>query len=203
MRERNEEKEARKRILDQIAQDKIERAQRFGQATPTPSPTEKPNTIPIKINTPKLENNEFARIQFKKPNGESEMHLFNSSDKFSTLRSYVETNVMIGTSPQNYCLATTFPRREFSSTNDEQTLLQLGLSPTAVILIVPLTKASAVSSVLPTSSTGLFDMASKVFFILLAPILSIYGYVKGIVLGTKNTGANKRNNEGSTSDNDA
>lgn len=130
-RDKIAENEARKRILEQIAADKAERAQRFAPtaqkpeaSTSTASPS---NSIPTVVS-----DSTIARIQFKKPSGETDVKSFSRDDPFAVVRAYVEENVISGCTFKEFALATTFPRREFKSEDDVKTVLDLGLVPSSV-----------------------------------------------------------------------
>lgn len=191
---------ARKRILDQIAQDRAERAQRSNLTATTP-PAEVDTTkkyVPSKVNA------DFTRIQFKKSDGESEMHTFNASDKFQTLRTYVADSVVRG-SMSDYTLASTFPRKEYSAEDDNKSMSELDLTPSAVILILPSDKPR---STLPLAASALrpIGMVNSLFWGAFSQLVSIFNYLKRIIWRQGNdnseTGAQKRANEETLSAND-
>lgn len=218
-REKLEEQANRKRVLDQIAQDKAERAQKFGHLVSPPSPPADPQPGTSKATTPKSENSEFTRIQFKKPNGETDMHTFNSTDTFQTLRNYVKDTILAGTGVRQFTLATTFPRREFTDTDNDSSLNNLGLSPTAVLLIIVKFKSATSSNAVVSTTRGLFDVASTIIWNIFTPLIAIFGYVRNIIFNrgeqgpgaggngratdAASIGAQKRAGEERVSDNDA
>jgi len=193
----------RKRILDQIAQDRAEKAQR-ANFTAGFNHNEKENSknyIPPKVNA------DFTRIQFKKSDGESEMHTFNSSDKFQVIRAYVAESVVRG-SMKEFTLARTFPRKEFSAEDDDKSMSELDLTPSAVILILPSDKSR---STLPIASSSIrpLGMVNSLFWGSFTLILSILNYVKRLIWrqGSDNSdntdvGAQKRASEDTLSAND-
>lgn len=136
-RDKIAEQAARKRILEQIALDKAERAQRF---TPAASATldastsnaaaaasSSNNSVPFVVS-----DSTVARIQFKKPDGEVDVKTFSRDDPFSIVRTYVEENVIVGSTIREFALATTFPRHEFKADDNGKTLFELGLVPSSV-----------------------------------------------------------------------
>lgn len=137
-RDKIEEQAVRKRILEQIALDKAERAQRFTLiATPEASTSNAEPTAPATANNsiPAVGSvQSSARIQFKKPDGETDVKTFSRDDSFSIVRTYVEENVIVGTKIREFALATTFPRYEFKDDDNAKTVFELGLVPTSVIL---------------------------------------------------------------------
>lgn len=196
IREKNEAKAARQRVLEQIEQDKKERAQRFGTQT---SPTEQKSspvtppapTSPVNSNT--------ARIQFKKPGGESEVVTFDSEMLFADLHLFVKNDILHG-SLKDFILATSFPRREFSEENFKQTLAELNLTPSAVLVIIAgkkKTSSSGPSSVLPTQTDGSFvNMLSAIFMGMMTPIMALVGYLKVFITRTPTTETESANDAG-------
>lgn len=178
-REKIEEQAARKRILEQIALDKAERAQRFNASNkPTPIPetsaTAATNPIPSVAS-----DSTVANIQFKKPNGEVDIKTFGRDEIFSAVRIYVEQN-LLGNSIKEFVLATTFPRREFKEEDNTRSLVELGLVPSTVILILPLDKAPAVKLPLQ-ASYGIFSMLTTIFWGVINPVLSAFSYIRNRV----------------------
>lgn len=208
-RDKQIELEHRRRVLDQIEQDRKERANHFEKIIPSlnnegSGPSSSSSAIP-KANVPRAEPGEFARIQFKKPIGDSEMHMFSSNDKFSVLRSYVEQNVIPGIGIRDYALATTFPRKEFTAADNDQTLSDLGLAPTAVLLILPVSKSSGGSAISSSSSGGTYNFIYAMVMSLLSPVMAAFGYLRNWWATRNNaeTGAQKRASEEQVSDHDA
>lgn len=156
-----------------------------------------------KFVSPKV-NADFTRIQFKKPDGESEMHTFNASDKFQTLRTYVADSVVRG-SMKDYTLASTFPRKEYSAEDDNKSMSELDLTPSAVILILSSDKSR---NPLPLAVSGIrpISMVNSLFWGAFTQLLSIFNYLKRLVWRQGNdnseTGAQKRASEETLSAND-
>lgn len=202
-RDKVEEQAARKRILEQIAQDKAERAQRFNQSIGAAAPVPPANeSAPVETRPPIVSDSTIARIQFKKPDGETEVKTFGSTDPFAVVRTFVEENVIVASGIREFALATSFPRKEFKADDDVKTLLELGLVPSAVILILPLDKAN--TRKLPIqSSYGLLALLTTVFWGLVNPMLSAFSYVRTrFSARNRASGAAKRNNENELSPND-
>lgn len=191
MREKEEAKADRQRVLDQIAQDKKERAQRF--APQAAEPKEAPVTPPeAAAKTPVFGIPNSARIQFKKPDGETEIVTFDSSMLFSDLHAFVQNDILRG-AVKSFTLATSFPRREFASADFDKTLADLGLTPSSVLLILsgkrPANSPSAPSGVLPTQTDGsLLAMLMALVTGLFTPVVTLFNYLKGFVFAS-GTGA--------------
>lgn len=192
LREKNEAKAARQRVLDQIEQDKKERAQRFAVQT---APTEtKPSAAPV--TPPTTISSDSARIQFKKPNGDSEVVTFDSSMLFADLHLFVKNDILQG-AVKDFSLATAFPRREFSQVDFDKSLQDLSLTPSATLLIIFGKKVSSgPSSVLPTQTDGsYFAMISALFFGLMTPVVALFAYLKNFVMRGNQGGAAEPTNE--------
>lgn len=175
-REKREQQAARDRVLAQIEQDKADRAARFGSnVTPHPEASPAPERRV-------LSNPDVARLQFKLPDGTAHTHNFPSGESLQTVHAYIRANLNVPFN--NYVLSTAFPRREFTDNNNAETLADLGLAPNAVVLILPVNQG-VVSS---TRGRGLADL----FWTLLAPILSVFDYVRNFVFGRSNQGHTTR-----------
>lgn len=197
IREKNEAKADRQRVLDQIEQDKKERAQRFSIQT-TPTEPKEPVTPPAN-STPNSTVPNSSRIQFKKPDGETEIVTFDSDMLFADLHLFVKNDVLRAT-VKDFFLATTFPRREFSQADFDKTLANLNLTPTAVLLIIPGRKATTSTSgprgVLPTQTDGsLMSMFTALLTGLFSPVMLLFTYLKNF--------ASRAPQAGGESDNDA
>ena len=78
-----------------------------------------------------------TRIQFKLPLGNHIIGTFDATTAFGNLRPYVIQNAQL--SSKHFSMSTIFPKRDFTSVDDNKTLSELELVPSAVILIRPLT----------------------------------------------------------------
>lgn len=150
-----------------------------------------------------VSDNSIARIQFKKPDGETEIKTFGSSETFGIIRTFVEENVIVASGIREFALATTFPRKEFTSEDDAKTLLELNLVPSSVILILPLDKAP--SRKLPIqASYDIFGLLSTIFWGMVNPLLATLSYVRTLIFSRNrnNSGNIKRASEEELSPND-
>lgn len=190
-KEKLEAMEARRRVLEQIEEDKKERARRFNMSqTPSQEPDlvcQKPPKKDVQATAP----SDSAKIQFKKPDGEAEIVTFDATMVFGDLHSFVETDLLQGFNIKEFTLATTFPRHEFTADDFGKTLVELNLAPSSVLLIIPGKKSpmgfasNKTSSVLPTTTDGSFiSMISALFVGLVSPIFALFTYIKGIVFRT-------------------
>lgn len=191
-RDKAEAKAARQRVLDQIEQDKQERAQRFLMSQPTAADQlaneqTKKTPAPAPMVTPP----NSTKIQFKLPNGDSEIVTFESIMLFADVHAYVKSDILQGSGIKDFTLATTFPRREFTSADFDKTLLDLNLVPSSVILVIP-SKGKTTSNnfnpstILPTQTDGSFiDMITALFMGLFSPVFTLFAYVGRILTGNR------------------
>lgn len=188
----------RKRILEQIAQDKAERALRFNtnvNATPMAESSAESRFATPQMEAPTIVST-HTRIQFKKPDGNIDVKTFENSEVFSTVRLYVQENVVVGSVIREFALATTFPRHEFQADDDAKNLIELGLVPSAVILVLPLDKVHSRKLPLQTSY-GFFSMLTTIFWGVVNPMVTAFSYVRNLIFSRNQnqTGAAKRANE--------
>ncbi|GJQ82762.1 hypothetical protein Trydic_g19770 [Trypoxylus dichotomus] len=135
-KEKREQQAAKQRILEQIEQDKADRAARFAttpQQVTRPSP---PATTPPAV--PRAPHYGMTRIQFKLPDGSAHTNEFKCESTLQEVKLYIKTNLNLSF---NFVLATTFPKREFTNEHDTSTLAELELVPSAVLLILPVAHA--------------------------------------------------------------
>lgn len=178
-KEKREEKLARERVLAQIKQDREERLSKTQPLSPTTENVSKPASA-----SPPQVKSDKTRLQFKLPDGSSNTQEFSINDTLQFVIEYIKDNLKLPYS--NFKLSTNFPRREFTSGDYTQTLLDLELIPNAVLLILPQNNdAVAPSNVGGTLTTLLWSLFS--------PILGVLDYLKGLIFGkNQNTTGTKR-----------
>lgn len=94
-------------------------------------------------------------------------------------------------------LATTFPRREFSPSDHTETLTDLGLVPSAVLLIIPTLKAFDASTSVSSASRGFVAFIYALLQNLMIPFNTVFNYIGNYFSPRNNatSGAQKRSNE--------
>ncbi|XP_054734164.1 UBX domain-containing protein 4 [Anastrepha obliqua] len=207
-REKLEEMAARERIRAQIAADRAERAQKFsisGDATASTANVDTPNAESgASSGGGPIIAPDSTRIQFRFPSGNTATHVFNCQDTLNKLREYVRIELLPGTGIKNFTLATTYPKQELNVENDDQTLAELSLFPSAVILIIGKESTSSPAAIIARSG-GLLNIFTTLVMSILSPVFSIFGYFKNIATGGRrgndtdagsNIGATKRANDG-------
>lgn len=198
-KEKQESDAARARVKSLIAADKAERAAKFGASVESNPPSPDSPVLPSPVVEVVPPNS--ARIQFRKPDGESQSHIFEAKSLFSDLHSFVKNTVLVGCNVKDFTLAITFPTREFTSADFGKTLLELQLAPSSVLLIIPGKKTTfipgATSSMSQTSGGGLTGMMQSLFMTLVyAPMVALFSYIKNIFNSAREgAGVDKRNED--------
>ncbi|XP_069501279.1 UBX domain-containing protein 1 [Ambystoma mexicanum] len=138
-REKMEEKMAKQRVREKIERDKAERAKKFGNAAAVqPSPPAEPAPPPAAPSSPTLEppvKREYdqCRIQVRLLDGSSLTQTFRAKEQLAAVRLYVELHRQDSADP--FILLTSFPRRVFTEEDMEKPLQELGLVPSAVLIV--------------------------------------------------------------------
>jgi len=134
-REKQEEKAAKAKILAQIEADKIARKEMFkpqgASASPAaPAAAASPSPAPAPVKKDYTD----ARLQIRQTNGQPIVHSFGVKEQLAAVRLYVEMNRTDGgTGPVK--LMTNFPKRVFQEEDYENSLENLGLVPSAVLMV--------------------------------------------------------------------
>ncbi|XP_044160097.1 UBX domain-containing protein 4 [Bufo gargarizans] len=155
-REKAEDKAARDRIIQQIAQDRADRAARFAKSKEEQESIRAAElqarqvAAEAKKEAAQKERRTVARIQFKLPDGSSFMNQFSSEAPLEEARQFAVQTV--GNAYGNFSLATMFPRREFTKEDYGKSLLSLELAPSASIVLLPAGRPAG--AVVQSSSDG-------------------------------------------------
>ncbi|XP_071277085.1 UBX domain-containing protein 1 isoform X2 [Agelaius tricolor] len=135
-RDRAEERAARQRVREKIERDKAERAQRFAPSPPNP-PAQPCQEAPAPREY------EECRIQVRLPDGRALTQSFRAREPLAAVRLFVELHRGpgggagggAGGPPEPFSLRTAFPRRLFTEEDMEKPLQELGLVPSAVVIV--------------------------------------------------------------------
>lgn len=168
-RERIENEMARKRILDQIAQDRAERkakeSSHVNKRTADPAPHANPIGDVV-----------TARLNFKTPDGTTQTSVFDAGSTLADVRDYVAGSFKIPRS--GFTLWNNFPRREL--VDDAATVQALGLTPSAVVLVIRTSSSSYVAD--GRNFAQIFSLvATFITTIFLKPAQSFYNWILNIV----------------------
>ncbi|XP_074861361.1 UBX domain-containing protein 1 [Carettochelys insculpta] len=136
-REKMEEKLAKQRVREKIERDKAERAKKFGSGSSSQAPAE-PAQVTLVPSSPSQEpptKREYdqCRIQVRLLDGTSLTQTFKAKEQLAAVRLYVELNRKDSGEP--FHLLTSFPRRIFTEEDMEKPLQELGLVPSAVLIV--------------------------------------------------------------------
>lgn len=142
-REKDEERMAKERVREKIARDREERARKFGETTGAeavpaagtaalPATSEPPTSTTATTSPPKRDYDQ-CRIQVRMPDGSQLMQSFAAKETLAAVRLFVELHRQDEATP--FVLLTNFPRRLFGDEDMEKPLSELGLVPSAVLIM--------------------------------------------------------------------
>ncbi|CAG0881387.1 unnamed protein product [Darwinula stevensoni] len=176
-KDRDEERMARERILQQIQQDRAERSVRWS--------AEKSAKMEAQESRQKEEANRkwkeeqerlaasssVARIQFRLPDGSQRVHDFDPDATLQEAWDWAKGNISLPYS--RFTLSTLYPRRQFENEEFSSTLRDLLLVPTAVLLILP---ATVGTRDVRASGDGGSSVASlrSLFWTICSPLVAVF-----------------------------
>ncbi|KAK2849033.1 hypothetical protein Q5P01_008867 [Channa striata] len=139
-KEKMEDKLARQRVKDKIARDREERAQKFGAgAPPSTAPSAQPAMSSASSPTsqgppPTKKEYDESRIQVRLLDGSTITTVFKAQEPLAAVRVYVQMN---GNTPegQDFTLLSPYPRHVYTELDMEKPLKELGLVPSAVLVV--------------------------------------------------------------------
>lgn len=139
-REKMEDKLARQRVKDKIARDREERAQKFGGAAPPTTATSSQPAPPSPSSPtgqgppPTKKEYDESRIQVRLLDGSTINTVFKAQEPLAAVRVYVQMN---GNTPegQDFTLLSPYPRHVYTEMDMEKPLKELGLVPSAVLVV--------------------------------------------------------------------
>ncbi|XP_052046470.1 UBX domain-containing protein 1 [Apodemus sylvaticus] len=140
-REKAEELAARQRVREKIERDKAERAKKYGGSVGSRSspPATDPGPVPSSPSQEPPTKREYdqCRIQVRLPDGTSLTQTFRAREQLAAVRLYVELHrgEEPGQDQDPVQLLSGFPRRAFSEADMERPLQELGLVPSAVLIV--------------------------------------------------------------------
>uniref|UniRef100_A0A9J8DKY5 UBX domain-containing protein 4 n=2 Tax=Cyprinus carpio TaxID=7962 RepID=A0A9J8DKY5_CYPCA len=177
-REKAEERAARERVKQQIALDRADRAARHAQSQ-LEAETSRIAALQARAAEQELrrdaaqrEKSAFARIQFRLPDGSSFTNQFLSETRLLEARQFAAQEV--GNRYGQFSLATMYPRREFTAEDLQKSLLELELTPSASIVLLPQSRSAVVRS---SASGGIWAALGS----LLYPLLSVWRFISGFL----------------------
>lgn len=181
-RERRKDKEedriARERVKAQIAADRAEkeaRAALLRGEEPPASQAPAANAAPSPSQPASSSN--ISRLKFRLPDGSSTISQFPAEAPLSEVRQYVEQNMTLPFT--TFTLASTVQHRPFTPEDNNTSLRDLGLVPSAILAILP--SAPSGPGRLVSTGGGIWD----ILWFLLTPITFLFGLVQQYLLGRR------------------
>ncbi|XP_026521172.1 UBX domain-containing protein 4 isoform X2 [Notechis scutatus] len=178
-REKAEDKAARERIRQQIALDRAERAARFArskeeaEAAKAAALQAKQAEMEARKETSQKEKSAIARIQFRLPDGSSFTNSFPSDAPLEEAHRFAAQ--IVGNTYGNFSLATMFPRREFTKDDYEKKLSDLGLAPSASIVLLPAGRPA--TAVIQSSSGDLWKFLGTILY----PLIAVWRFISNFL----------------------
>ncbi|KAH8862028.1 UBX domain-containing protein 1 [Schistosoma japonicum] len=132
-REKEEDRAYREKLKAEIAREQEEkRAREAGESLVITS-----NSAPVSNTAPKI-NPTICRLQIRLPSGQPIKGEFGVNEPLSAVTLYVSQNWPNSSTfidPQSIHLMTNFPKQEFTDEDMSKSLLDLGLCPSAVLIV--------------------------------------------------------------------
>ncbi|XP_051945049.1 UBX domain-containing protein 1-like isoform X1 [Xyrauchen texanus] len=137
-REKMEDRLAKQRVKEKIARDREERARKFGgcssstdlSSPPSEAPTQ---SLPDNQGPPQAKKDyDECRIQVRLLDGSTLSAVFKAQEPLAAVRVYVQMN---GANGVDFNLITPYPRRVYTDLDMEKPLRELGLVPSAVLVV--------------------------------------------------------------------
>jgi len=128
----------------------------------------------------------MARIQFRFSDGSTATSTFEATQKLSEARSHIVANDLVHGA---FVLGVAMPRRRFTAEDEEMDFRSLGLTPSAVLTVLPISSSSA--------SSGQNKILQTIMTILYFPIdiiISILHSIFGTGQPLQNRDANNQHN---------
>lgn len=180
-REKAEEKAARERVKQQIAMDRADRAARYAK-TQEDDKAAKQALLQAREEEQKTrkealvrERSTIARIQFRLPDGSSFTNQFPALSRLQEVQDYAVQEV--GNRYVKFTLATMFPRREFTSEDLNKTLLELELTPSASVVLLP---SGRPANTVQSSGGNIWALLGS----LLYPLLAVWRFLSSFLFSS-------------------
>ncbi|GAA6064868.1 UBX domain-containing protein 1 isoform X1 [Tachysurus ichikawai] len=137
-REKMEDRMAKQRVKEKIARDREERARKFGGSSSSTASTSPPSEATPQSPTenqgppPAKKDYDECRIQVRLLDGSTLMAVFKAQEPLAAVRVYVQMNSSEG---EDFTLLSPYPRRVYTDLDMEKPLQELGLVPSAVLVV--------------------------------------------------------------------
>ncbi|KAL7863004.1 hypothetical protein SRHO_G00119880 [Serrasalmus rhombeus] len=137
-REKMEDRMAKQRVKEKIARDREERARKFGggssgSSLSSPTSDSTPQSPPEHQGPPPAKKDyDECRIQVRLLDGSALTAVFKAQEPLAAVRVYVQMN---SADSQDFTLLSPYPRRVYTDLDMEKPLSELGLVPSAVLVV--------------------------------------------------------------------
>ncbi|XP_069121467.1 UBX domain-containing protein 4-like [Argopecten irradians] len=178
-KDREENKKMRERIKEQIARDREEKAQMYQRKKEEQNKEaeEKRNAkLQAQQQAAAMENSrrsEKARLQIRLPDGSSISNMFESSDTLEAVHQFITAST-----GSRMSISTIYPKRYFTDEDRSETLMSLGLAPTAVLIAVERRSQSSA----PRGGGGAVNQGG-LLSMLFAPFMMIWNFIYSLIFG--------------------
>lgn len=123
---------------------------------------------------PAARNFSNVRLQFRLPDGSSVSQVFPNDALLKAARQFITSHA--GPNFSNVRIFTSYPKRELNDDDLMKSMTELGLAPSATLIVSPASGSSAL-----TSGSG--SSASDLFMWILAPIFVLINLIKSFLFG--------------------
>ncbi|KAG1657178.1 UBX domain-containing protein 4 [Nymphon striatum] len=187
-KEKAEDKRAREEVKKQIAEDREERAAKYQKEKGELEKLKKEKQLKLKKEQEEAQNkasqrSSNARIQFRLPDGSCINETFPAIETLQSVHQFISQHMNV--SPNSISMSTTFPRRVFTENDYCQSLRDLQLAPSSVIIIIPLQSVSRSADKIP----------SNIFWMLMNPIMHVYRMIYNLFFGIPNQPSNRKRSQ--------
>ncbi|XP_061429258.1 UBX domain-containing protein 4 isoform X3 [Lethenteron reissneri] len=186
-REKAEERAAKDRIRQQIAQDRAERAERYNRekeevdAARVAAQQAKEAEKRAKEEQTQQDRTAMARIQYRLPDGSYFTNQFASETTLAEARTFAQQ--VVKNAYGDFTLATAFPRRNFTVDDYPRTLQELGLAPSAAIIVLPGNRTAVAARSPGGTSAFSVDGLFALMGTLLLPIVAVWRFLGNFLFG--------------------
>lgn len=184
-KEKEQERAARERVRQQIALDRADRAARYARTVEEDNAAKQALLQARQVQQEEKreatlrQRSSVARLQFRLPDGSSISTQFPSQSRLQEARQFAQQEV--GSVYGNFTMATMFPRREFTCEDLDKTLLELELTPSASIVLLPEQKPQS----LVESSRSLWTVLGTVLY----PLVAVWRFLGSFLFPSSPTEA--------------
>jgi len=169
-----QEQQLRQRLKEQIAQDRAERNARSNLSYVNDGAEPQTVPVPVRQSSP-INYSGKARIQFRMPDGSSVNHGFEQDSNLGQVRNFLIDNNHVPF--RQFSLWVAYPRREFTTADYNSSLQELGLLPSAALLVLPVTATRI--PIVGGVTSNVWTLITALLGYVVYPLTLIYTYFRG------------------------